>query len=281
MSRTPTIRATWLGQELRNLRDEAGLSAREAGRYLYRDASSVTRMENGEVPVSEEMLHQFMEMCGLKDPHKRADLQLIRKDVAQRGWWDGYSGDIASSLMDRAWMEARASGISAFESSLVPGLLQTPDYAEAVIRALDPEASDEQIRRWVEVRMARQPIVAGHRPVNFRAILDESVLMRPMVAREKMREQLDYIVKASDRSSIEIRVIPVSQGPHAGLSGAFEVYTLVHPYPRVGFVDTSAGELCVEGEAVERLAAAYDRLLECSLDPRASRRLIIAERDKL
>ncbi|WP_285662115.1 helix-turn-helix domain-containing protein [Actinorhabdospora filicis] len=277
----PTIRAIWLGQELRSLRMNAGLSARGAGTYLSRDATTVTRMELGEVHITDAMLQAFFEMCGLKDPHRRADLEFIHKDVAQAGWWDGYRGEIASTLMDRAWIEDRSTTIASFEPILAPGLLQTREYAEIVIRALDADAPDEQIERWVDVRMNRQAVVMGHRPLRFDGIIDHSALTRRIGGAEVMARQLDHLVMALERPNIQLRVLPVDVAAHAGLSGAFAVYTMVRPYPVVGFADTSAGELCVEGEAVDRLVRSYDRLLEACLDVQASRELIIAERNKL
>lgn len=274
------IRAIWLGKALEEIRLEAGLTARDAAAHLSRDPSSISRMEDGRIPVSEDILNGYLDMCGITDTHKRADLATIRRDAAQSGWWDGYSGDVASTLMDRAWIESKAVQIKAFDITYFPGLLQTPDYAEALMRAGTPTPlSDEEIARWSEVRMTRQHIVTGHKPVKLRCIIDEKLLTRAAGGAETMRAQLDYLVTCSDRPNIEIRIL--GSDSCFGISGSFEVLTLVDPYPEVAYVATPAGDICVEGDSVDYMTQAYDRLLGASMSAAASKKLIIAERDKL
>lgn len=275
----PTIRVIWLGQALRDIRDTAGLKQKDAGAHLGRDGSSITRMESGEIPVSEEILDKWMEMCGITDPHKRADLETIRRDAAQSGWWDGYGGDVAPDLMDRAWMESKATNINAFDITYLPGLLQTPEYAEAVMRKADPDTPDAEIARWMEVRMTRQHILTRYHPTPFHCVIDECLLTRQAGGPEIMRAQLNHLIDTSKRDHIEIRILP--GGAYQGNSGSFEVFDLEPPYPHVGHVATPVGDLCVEGTKVDKLVRAYDRLKNASLNPKASRALIIAERDKL
>lgn len=276
----PNMRAVWLGQSLREIRNSAGLTSKEAGRYLYRDGTSITRMEMGEIPLSVEMLDLFMDMCSITDPHKRADLQTIRRDVGQAGWWDGYRGDaVVSTLMDRAWIESKATWIRTFDFVALPGLLQTPEYAEALMRARQPGATDEQMRRWVDLRMTRQHVLSRHKRLRFSAIIEGNLLRGLLGHPETMKSQLDYLLEVWDRPDIDIRVLPA--GSCTGLGGSFELIELADPYPEVAYLGTSAGELCVEGHEVESLSEAYDRLLDASLDSKASKRLITAERDKL
>lgn len=277
--RKPTIRTLWLGEAMREIRDAAGLTAKEAGTHLGRDGSTITRMEAGEVPVSEEMLTAYLEMCGITDPHRRTDFVTIRKDAAQAGWWDGYTGDVVSTLIDRAWMETRAAKIRAYDMTYFPGLLQVPGYSEALMRAKLPHASDAEIGRWVELRMTRQHVLSTHRPLRLTSIVAEHLLRERVGSPETMKEQLTYLLAATQRSNTDIRVLPV--GTCTGQEGPFEVFELVVPYPRVAYLATSAGDICVEGEEVDGLAEAYDRLLDATLDSKASKKLITAERDKL
>ncbi|GIG64065.1 helix-turn-helix domain-containing protein [Phytomonospora endophytica] len=277
--RKPTIRTLWLGEAMREIRDVAGLTAKEAGIHLGRDGSTITRMEAGEVPVSEDMLHAYLEMCGVTEPHRRTDLMTIRKDAAQAGWWDGYTGDVVSTLIDRAWMESRATAIKVFEMACLPGLLQVPDYAEALMRARQPGASEEEITRWIELRMTRQHVLSTHRPLKFTCIIAEHLLRERAGNDETMKAQLNHLLGAMRRPGTDVRILPV--GTCTGQEGSFEVFTLVDPYPEVAYLASSAGDICVEAEPVEQLAQAYDRLLDASLDPKASKKLITAERDKL
>jgi len=278
--KTPGMRAIWLGQALREIRDAADLTSREAGRYLYRDGSSISRMENGEIPITVEILEAWMEMCGVTDPHKRTDLMTIRKDVAQSGWWDGYKGDaVVSNLMDRAWMESKAIAIRSFDSASFPGLLQIPQYAEALMRARNPGLGADVIERWVEVRVTRQHVLGKYQPLRLTTIIEEHQLRNLAAHPEVMRAQLGHLLEQWDRSNIEIRVLPT--GVCTGLGGSFELIDLADPYPKVALLVSSAGEICVEGAEVESLSKTYDRLLDASLDSKASKKLITAERDKL
>ena len=277
--RQVSIRAVWLGQELRKLRESKKISMREAAGYLGKVQPSLSRMETGQYPVREDEVIAYLDICGVKDPHKRTDLLTMCRGVGQRGWWDGYDGDVAGTLMDRLWIEARATEIKGCDLTYVPGLLQTPEYTTELIRVVNPKPSDHALTRWVEVRMTRQHILTRHHPTLFHCLIDEPVIRRLPGNAEVRRGQLDYLAEVGLRQNIEIRIIPDSVCH--GVNGPFEVMTLAAPYPRVGYVATSAGDICVEGEAVEQLSRSYDRLLRVSLEPEASRELIISERNKL
>src|SRR5262249_55191581 len=157
-----------------------------------------------------------------------------------KGWWDGYADDVAGSLVDRVWLESRASAIRTFETVVVPGLLQTRDYAKTVIRAADPDAPDEQIQRWVEVRMTRQQLLTRAEPVQFAAILDEAVLRRRVGGNDGMRVQLNHLLAIAKKPTVEIMVLPATAGAHASPDGAFEIFEMPDPYPEVGYVRTPA-----------------------------------------
>ena len=277
--RKPTIRALWLGQALREIRDQAGLTSKDLGGFLSRDASSIIRTEAGEMPLTPEMLNDWMELCGVTDPHKKADLTTIRKDAAQKGWWDGYRSDVASTLMDRAWMESKAIRMRSIELTCLPGLLQTPEYAGALMRARHPEVSEAELETWIGVRMNRQQVLSGHHPIQLMTIVEGHLLRARVGGTKVMRAQLDYLLEITQSSNVELRVLP--DGTATGLGGSFEVIELADPYPEVAYAATPAGDICLEGDPVEELSRAYDRFSDESLDPGSSRELIIAERDKL
>lgn len=277
--RKPTIRAIWLGQELRKIRDEAGFTSKEVGAHIGREASSIIRIEAGEMPVPTEKLDAWLEMCGITDPHRRADFFTIRKDVAQTGWWEGYRGDVAAQLMDRAWMESKALTIRTVELTYIPGLLQTPAYAAALARSWHPDAPEALIETWIDMRMTRQQVLHKHEPLTFHAIIAEHLFRADAGGAGVMRAQFNHLLGASERSNVEIRVLPESVA--TGLGGSFEVFDLVDPYPEVAYSPIPTGEILLEDEPVELLSRAYDRILDAALDPAASRELIIAERDNL
>lgn len=273
------IRTVWLGQALKEIREGAKLNMKQVGEHIGKDSSTVSRMENGEVSVPERILDGILEVCGFTDNHRIADLKVIRQDAAQGGWWDGYRRDVASTLMDRAWMESKAVSIRAFDITYIPGLLQLPLYAENIMRAWLPETPATEIARWVEVRMQRQHVLTKYRPVQFASIIDEQLLHRIVGDTSVMQEQLGYLVEVSQRPNIEIRILPANKC--IGIAGSFEVFELSDPYPEAAYLATPAGDICVEGDSLVELSQAYDRLQEASLNPDESRELIISERDKL
>jgi transcriptional regulator with XRE-family HTH domain len=266
--RGPTLRAQMLGQQLRELREEARLTLKDVAEYVQRDASTVSRFESGMLPARVPEVLAYLDLCGINDPRRRDALKRLSQDVFQKGWWDGYADDVAGSLVDRIWLESRARAIHTFQVVVLPGLLQTPDYAETVIRADDPDAPDEQVRRWVEVRMNRQQLLTRAEPVQFSAIIDEAVLHRKVGGNACMRVQLEHLLALAKKPNVEITVLPAETGAHASPGGAFEIFEMPDPYPEVGYVQTPAGEICVEASGVERLATAYDRLRGMALGRR-------------
>ncbi len=165
--------------------------------------------------------------------------------------------------------------------------MQTRAYAETVIRAAESSAaSGEQVARWVELRMTRQLVLDGGRPATdgqtgespakLAAIIEEWVLRRPVGGAGVMRGQLQRLVELGPRPSIEVRVLPMGAGPHAGHAGSFIIFEMPEPYPDVAYVETLAGSLYVETPGTEAFASAYDRLKAVSLGPEDSAGMILA-----
>jgi transcriptional regulator with XRE-family HTH domain len=263
--RGPTLRAQLLGQQLRELREQARLTLKDVAEYVQRDPSTVSRLEAGVLPARVPEVLAYLDLCGINDPQRRDALKRLSQDVFQKGWWDGYADDVAGSLVDRIWLESRASAIHTFHVVVLPGLLQTRDYAQTIIRAADPDAPEEQIQRWVQVRMTRQQLFTKTKPVQLTAILDEAVLRRKVGGHTGMRAQLDHLITVANQPNIEIMVLPAAAGAHASPDGHFEIFQMPEPYPEVGYVQTPAGEICVEHTDVERLTTTYDRLREMAL----------------
>ncbi|WP_067817468.1 helix-turn-helix domain-containing protein [Nocardia inohanensis] len=266
----PTLRAQWLGQQLRRYRDEAGITLKDAAAYLKRDSSTVSRFEAGLYPPRADDVQELLTLYGVGDEQVREALRRLSLDVWQKGWWEGYAQDVDPSIIDYAWLEARASEIKSFNTVVIPGLLQTPAYAEAVIRAVDPDASDDQVDRWLEVRMIRQQVLSRPRPVQLTTILDESILRRPIGGAKVHAEQLAHLANMAERSNVVVRVLPESVGAHAAPDGSFKVFDLPDPYPTLACVETPAGVIYVEADGIARFTAAFGRLAAAALGPEES-----------
>ncbi|MGH3971938.1 MAG: Scr1 family TA system antitoxin-like transcriptional regulator, partial [Pseudonocardiaceae bacterium] len=135
-----TLRAQWLGQSLRELRDASGMTLARAGEFLQRNAATVSRFESGEYPIRRPDLMALLDLYGVSDRRKRDGLLRLSEDVWQKGWWDGYEPDVERQFVDFVWLESRATAIRSFDPLVVTGLLQTREYAEAVITAAEWEA---------------------------------------------------------------------------------------------------------------------------------------------
>ncbi|MEU4511398.1 helix-turn-helix transcriptional regulator [Nonomuraea wenchangensis] len=275
-----TLRAQWLGKHLRELRERAGLTLKEAGEYLQRDGSTVSRFEAGLYPARTPDVLALLDLYGVTTPQERDALVRLSRDVWQSGWWDDYSGDVSHGIVDYAWVEARAESISSFDALVIPGLLQTRDYMEAVIRAESPDATDEQVARWVDFRLTRQEILTDKGPRLF-TVLDEYVLRRAVGGPGIMRAQLTHLAKHASAPNIEIRVLPLDAGAHASPDGAFRVFQLPQPFPAIAYVPTPAGAIYVEGEDADRLKLKYDRIRRKALSAEDSRKLIAAVAESL
>lgn len=260
-----TLRAQWLGQQLRTMREAAGLTLKDVGEYINRNAGTVSRMESGFVSARVPEVLAYLDICGIEDARRREDLKFMAQDAWRKGWWDRFKGDVVGSLIDWIWLESRAVEINSFQTNVVPGLLQTRDYAEALIRVDPPNTSEKQITRFVNVRMTRQERLAEEDPLRLSAVLEEGALRRLVGGPEVMHAQLTHLIKLAHKPHIEVMVLPSNLGAHASPDGSFDVFRMRPPYPVVGGITTAAGHLVVEGDEAEALVRTYDRLRNAAL----------------
>ncbi|MBT8224754.1 MAG: helix-turn-helix transcriptional regulator [Dactylosporangium sp.] len=272
----PTLRAQWLGQQIKELRESAGITLRHAADYLERDPSTVSRFESAEYPIRRPDLMALLDFYRVSDPQRRAGIMTLREEVWKKGWWDDYADTVDCRFIDYVWLESRAKEIHSFDSMLIPGLLQTPAYAGAAIRAAQPDRADGQVERGVELRIARQRILAKDAPCQLRVVLDESVLRRRLVDVGTWREQLSHLVTCAERPNVEIRLLPFDSGLHSNPTGIFKIFVMENPYPVVAYTETLAGRIYVEEPVTERFTGTYNRLQSMARSPRESTELILA-----
>jgi transcriptional regulator with XRE-family HTH domain len=275
---TFTLRAQWLGQLLRELREERGYTLKEPAEYIQRTTGTLSRLETAEYPIRRPDVLALLDFYGVSEKRQRDGILRLADEVWQKGWWDE---DFADAVYDRkfvdyVWLEQRAHSILAFDNTALPGLLHTRDYARALITAAEPGATSQQIDRWVELRLARQAVLTRDDPVEFHVILDEAVLLRKIGGVPVLREQLQHLVVSGKRPNVAIRVLPFDVGAHASPAGSFKLFLMPEPYPEAGYAETPAGALYVEPPKTEQLSAAYDGLLNDALSHKASMGVISA-----
>lgn len=251
MPASPSLRRRRLAAELRRLRDEAGLSTTDAARKLGWQVSRLSRIENRQSSVAGPDLRKLLEAYSVDDDGEYRDyLAQLAARVNQRGWWQKYAGLIGGEYADLISLEEEARAIRTYEQELVPGLLQTPGYARAVIRASRPTDTTEQVDRRVEIRMERQQVLARKDPPppRFNVVLSEGSLRRPVGGNDVMRAQLERLMQPRDRANVTIQVLPFSAGVHPAMVGPFTFMTFPEPDDLgVVNVESATGTLFLEG----------------------------------
>lgn len=271
----PSLRSQWLGEKLRDLRKERKMSLKYVGDYLQRDQGTVSRYENGELTVRRGDLTSMLDLFGVSDPKERQDLEQIREDAWQKDWWDQHKADLGKEFINMPWLESRAERICSYQHMVIEGLLQTREYAEAVIRNAEPEEfGEDQINRWIDLRMDRQQILHREVPAQMTVLLEESVLRRQIGGATVWNEQLCHLLEQAEQSNIELRVVPFDHAPHAGHQGSFTIFKMPDPYPEVAYVDTLAGPLFIEEPTVQRFSWVWEDLYGKALDPKRSKTLV-------
>ncbi|MGW0590405.1 helix-turn-helix domain-containing protein [Streptosporangium sp. NPDC002607] len=276
-----TLRAQWLGQQLRELREANSLLLKDVAEYLQRDPSTAGRFESGEYPIRRPDLLALLDLYGVADGRRRESLMKLSQEVWQKGWWDGYANEVAGAFVDYVWLESRAAEIRTFDNTLLPGLLHTSQYARAAITAAEYDAKSEQIDRWVELRMTRQGILERENPPRFSAIIDEAILHREVGGAGCLSAQLRHLAGRIAEPNVEIRVLPFSAGAHASPTGAFRIFSMEKPFPEIGYAETPKGAIYVESPDTQRFMQTYDELRELALTPEESAELISMTAEEL
>ncbi|AWW39064.1 MULTISPECIES: helix-turn-helix domain-containing protein [Streptomyces] len=217
----PTVRRRRLGQELRRLRELKGMTAEEVAERLLVSQSKISRLENGRRSISQR---DVRDLCGVYEveDHRIVDsLMQMAKDSRQQGWWHSF-GDIPYSVY--IGLETDAASLRVYDPQVVPGLLQTRQYAEALIQGALPEATATDIDKRVQVRLRRQErIAAEDTPLRLWAVLDEAAVRREVGNRQVMIEQLEHLLEMSQLPHVTVQLIPFSMGAHPGVSGQYAI----------------------------------------------------------
>ncbi|MGW1447121.1 helix-turn-helix domain-containing protein [Micromonospora sp. NPDC002411] len=271
-----TLRAQWLGQQMRQLRERRGITLKQAAEFLERDFSSIARWERAEWPFRRGVVVSLLDLYGEHDGRERNRFIQLAEDAWRTDRWDDdYDELVDASFIDFPWLETRAEQISSWDAFLMPGLLQTPGYAEAVIRNAEGEqATDFSVAKWLQLRLDRQRVLSREPVVRVAAIIDESVLRRPVGRPAVMRAQLQHLGGLIQRPNIDLRVLRSKVGLHAGLDGSFVLFRMPKPYPEVAYAETLGGRRFMESPKSKRYALAYHRLRDVALDQRETAVLI-------
>jgi transcriptional regulator with XRE-family HTH domain len=272
----PTVRRRRLGAELRRLRDAQSLKLEEVAERLEVAPSTLSRIETGKAPTKTAYLTAMLDLYGVEDPGARKVLIDMAREGHRKGWWSIYDDVLPSGFDIYVGLEAEASGLRSYESDVVHGLLQTTDYALAVLREVRPRDSEELLQRGVELRMQRQRLLDQEPALDLWIILDESAVRRNIGGPAVMRRQLHHLIQASRWPNVTLQVLAFGSGAHAGLIGPFSILEFPERSdPDVAYTESLGGMIYLEKDReVRACAEAFDRMRASALSPAASVELI-------
>ncbi len=274
--RSPTVRRRELGALLRKLRTEKGLTVEQAAERLLFSMSKLSRMETGHGVATPRDIRDLCELYGVTDDAERERMTHLAREGKQQGWWQPY--DLPYSTY--VGLEAEATSIRTFQPSVVPGLLQTEEYARAVHDAAEPESSIAQltpdvVEQRVKARLRRQRILREINPLGFWAVLDEAVLHRVVGSPRVMERQLGHIAELAALRNVTVQVVSYSAGAHPAPGSMFNILEFDAAVPDVVYVEGLVGWIYIERpEDVSRYNRVFARLSEMALDSVKSADLI-------
>ncbi|WFE41700.1 helix-turn-helix transcriptional regulator [Micromonospora sp. WMMD998] len=271
MTGSPTVRRRRLAAALRRLREQTGMTADQAAKEVGISKSALSRIENAQVSVMPPVARGLLDLYGVEGDEIDALVQVAR-DARKRGWWQAYDDVLPDWFEVYVGLEAEASEIRAFQPQLIPGLLQTADYARAVVRAEHPDSPDNEIERRVELRMRRQ---SNESPPNLWVVLDEAVLRRPVGGAATFKAQLHRLAEEADRPGNTVQILTFAAGEYGSMGSAFSLLAFPEPAdPGVVYVETRAGSLYLEGQQVREYTRVFEHLVATAAGARRSRDLI-------
>lgn len=272
--REPTMRSRELGDGLRQAMDDAGLNGLQAAKLLNVSPSLVSLMLAGKRGASELDVAAFLGVCRVSGPERDRLLALCREQDTP-GWLQHHGARLPKQLRTLIDYENRAVAISVFEVVGVPGLLQTGEYARAVISRI-VNVPPVEVNDRVAARLARQILFSQERPARFTFYLHESVLRLPVGGPAVMAEQLRHLRRMSTRSYLTLRVVPVALGAHAAMTGAFHLMEFTKFKP-VAYLESETSSLFLERpEEIQAYRNILGALADTALNEGQSRELIAA-----
>ncbi|ARQ69484.1 helix-turn-helix domain-containing protein [Streptomyces marincola] len=278
-----TVPRRQLGRHLRELRTQAGYTIKGAAKAVEMSDTKIWRIETGQTSLRSFDVEIMCRIYGAPADLTEA-LMGLAKETKARGWWHSFGEAIPEGFDLYIGLEEASARIDWYEPLLIPGLLQTEEYAHAVMRAYNPEESDEEVERRVRLRMSRQHLLTRYvSPPHLRMVVEEGVFRRPVGGAAAMAKQLRQVVELADLPTVDLRVAHFGSGLHLGmLSGQFTILRFPvngdgrNSEPTTVYSDGFTGNLYLDKpREVDRYDAVFSDMWDGALDEVASRRLIL------
>ncbi|GDY33720.1 helix-turn-helix domain-containing protein [Gandjariella thermophila] len=270
-----TSRKRRLGRELRRLRENAGKTMKDAAELIGVTVATISNMERGVHRVRKAELADLLELYEAP-AQTRETLEAMRRDANKRGWWTKYGPALPEWFRPYVDLETDAVTVRHVELELVPGLLQTQEYARAVHLAARHVTPVDMVDRSVAARLERQQRLTDSPPLEVWAILSEGVIRRVVGSAHVMAEQLRHMLTLNELPNVKVQILPYSAGAHCSMAGSFSILDF-REYPSAVSVEYPAGGLTLEeDEDIARYSLMFDDLRALALSPAESARMIAA-----
>jgi transcriptional regulator with XRE-family HTH domain len=275
----PTVRRRRLGSELRRLRESQSIKLEEVADRLGVAPSTLSRIETGKAPTRTAYLNSMLEMYGVDDVSQRQILLEMAREGHRKGWWTVWDGVLPTGFGIYVGLEAEAASLRVYEAQVLNGLLQTEEYARAVMTTVRRRQTPEEIENLVQLRMQRQEVLVRADPLELWIILDEAVLRRMTAPADIMHRQFEHLCEVCNWPNVTLQVLTFSSGLHPGLGGPFAIIEFPERFdPDVVYSEGVTGQAYIEEREreVKARAEAFDLLRASALPPADSARLIRA-----
>jgi len=268
---SPTVRRRELGALLRALRNEKGLTVEEVSELLLCSPSKVSRMETGHGIATPRDIRDLCNLYGVTGEGERDRLMQLAREGKQTGWWQSYDLDFSEYV----GLETAAVELRYYQSTIVPGLLQTADYARVMLEVSIPKQTPSRIEELLEVKRTRQRILQRDPPLRLWAVLDEAALHRVVGGPVVMAAQLDRLVEAASSPNITIQVVAYEAGAHPAMDSTFNILQFDGSVPSMVYVEGLVGWIYLDRPAeIDRYQEVFTYLCAQALRPDESVDLI-------
>lgn len=275
MDFNPPLLRRRIGSELRQLRESKGITGEELANLMEWDRTKVYRIERGQQKIRPKEIRELLGHLNVTDVDAIERFTTMAQESRKRGWWAAY-GPLPKLYDTYVGLEGNASEIRCWEPYVINGLLQTEDYARAIISAPTPRLSELDVERQVKVRLERQERTKA---VPLWVVLDESVLHRMIGGPDILRTQLEHLIKMAKDPRITLQVLPFDEGGHGAGRGSITVMILEDG--PVVYTDTPAGQIYPDGDHATACNLAIEQLHAKALSPNRTTRLIKSTLSKM
>lgn len=263
---SPTVRRRRLGALLKANRDHVELSPEDVAVQLSTTPRTVLRWESGQSLIRLQDLRLLIEMYRVVSEDERIELETLQREGSQRGWWTPYTSGVRPTYRTLMGLEAEATSSLEYTAIVIPGLLQTRAYMEAIMIARTPMLTDAEVKARVDLRLERQNQMAMRDDIKRHFVIDESCFHRNVGGPATMTDQIKHIIDLAESTRlITVQVLQLTIGAHASTMGSFSVLTFDHPDPPVAFVEGLTGDLYGEGPDALVYLENFNSLREAAL----------------